>query len=217
MRPNFSNSNDRSSFNDSTNQLEWMVDWFMPQLHPFWKRILLEDRQSAMTGVEIARRILHKRGRTDVEVYLSPERYNCYSRSQNWIFLSEDVASSRSVLAAAIAAHEVGHALQPTVMLKIGGVLRTLPNYLLPILINLVSAFTLVTLLRILFTILAVGFARCFVFWIEIDASLSALRLLKQYKILGKQERKAARKFLLAAALSYLHPLKSTRTYTNFR
>ncbi|MEH2389668.1 MAG: zinc metallopeptidase [Nostoc sp.] len=45
---------------------------------------------------------------------------------------------------------------------------------------------------------------RWFVFLTEIHASFVALRLLKQYKVLSIQQQKAARKFLLACALTYL-------------
>jgi Zn-dependent membrane protease YugP len=42
------------------------------------------------------------------------------------------------------------------------------------------------------------------IFLIELQASWAALRLLKQHKILDARERRAARKFLFAAALTYL-------------
>jgi hypothetical protein len=248
-----------------------------------------------MTGTEVARIILHERGRTDVKVCLSQDNCNYYSPLLNWIGLSEDVAGSRSVIAAAIAAHEVGHALQPRVAEKIGSILRNSPIYNLQFLGELLMlrfriiqavelnyssnsniqgsnlsnklrlfqqklkryvelsqqhrspllsalailkgvctlliatirsliylafvillAIFLVVPLVVLFIVLAICCAlicRCFVFLTEIDASLSALRLLKQYKILDKYERKVARKFLLAAALTYLRSCNLDRLF----
>ncbi|MEG3838828.1 zinc metallopeptidase [Microcoleus sp. herbarium14] len=49
---------------------------------------------------------------------------------------------------------------------------------------------------------------RCFVFIKEINASLLALRLLKKYKILARRERREARRYLLAAGLTYLTYMK---------
>lgn len=55
----------------------------------------------------------------------------------------------------------------------------------------------------ILLSVLYEFIRRLLIFLNELDASLSALRLLKQYKILDRRERVAARKFLLAAGLTY--------------
>ena len=49
---------------------------------------------------------------------------------------------------------------------------------------------------------------RSFVFIKEINASLLALRLLKKYKILARRERREARRYLLAAGLTYLTYIK---------
>lgn len=124
MQSNFSENSDRSSFDGSTNQLERMVDELMPRLHPSWKRILLEDSQSEMTGAEVARTILREHGRTDVKICLSQDERNFYSPLLNWIGLSKDVGGSRSVIAIAIAAHEIGHALEPEFNDKLVSILR---------------------------------------------------------------------------------------------
>jgi uncharacterized protein len=68
---------------------------------------------SGLTGAEIARRILHHEGITDVKVeehqgFLS-DHYNPGSKS---LHLSPDVYHGSTAAAAGVAAHEVGHALQ---------------------------------------------------------------------------------------------------------
>lgn len=77
-----------------------------------------------LTGTEVALRILRELGRMDVKVCLIQGDQNCYSPMLNWVGLSENVAGSRSVLAAAIAAHEVGHALQFGFIEKLGRYLK---------------------------------------------------------------------------------------------
>lgn len=293
MQSNSFESRYHNNVDGSTNRLKGLVDELMPRLHSSWKHILLKDSQSEMSGAEVARTLLRERGRTDVKVCLSQYERNCYSLLLNWIGLSEDVAGSRSVIAAAIAAHEVGHALQQPAWEKIGGALRNTPFYyfstygslilslfeaakklipffrefkssqlsenqvpnqnfirnyqiyqvpkkfkrsrfseprhlkskrsrfinprhLLPLAIRSVKlGFNLlllpiallifvIFLVFFLLSIFCVLICRLLLVLLELHASWWALRLLKQYKILGIQEQRAARKFLLAAALTYL-------------
>ena len=69
--------------------------------------------QSGLTGREIALRILHHEGITDVTVHehqgFLSDHYNPGSKTLN---LSPAVYSGSSAAAAGVAAHEVGHALQ---------------------------------------------------------------------------------------------------------
>lgn len=66
-----------------------------------------------MSGADIARKMLRENGISDVEVVstrgMLTDHYNPQTKTVN---LSEAVYSSRSVAAAAVAAHECGHAIQ---------------------------------------------------------------------------------------------------------
>ncbi len=68
---------------------------------------------SGMTGAEIAVKMLRDSGITDVEVVptngMLTDHYNPQTKT---VSLSEGVYNSRSVAAAAVAAHECGHAIQ---------------------------------------------------------------------------------------------------------
>ena len=68
---------------------------------------------NGMTGAEIAMKMLHDNGIYDVQVTHTPghltDHYNPANKTVN---LSESVYSSNSIMAAAVAAHECGHALQ---------------------------------------------------------------------------------------------------------
>lgn len=69
--------------------------------------------ENGMTGREIAMKMLHDNGIYDVQVTHTPghltDHYNPANKTVN---LSESVYSSNSIMAAAVAAHECGHALQ---------------------------------------------------------------------------------------------------------
>lgn len=71
---------------------------------------------SGMTGAEVAMKMLHENGIYDVKVLptkgMLTDNYNPTNKTLN---LSESVYSSRSVAAAAVAAHECGHAVQHAV------------------------------------------------------------------------------------------------------
>ncbi len=68
---------------------------------------------SGRTGADVARAILDRNGLTDVQVLHTPgqlsDHYDPRNRTVN---LSDDVFGSASVAAVAVAAHEVGHAIQ---------------------------------------------------------------------------------------------------------
>ncbi len=68
---------------------------------------------SGMSGAEVARKMLSDAGIQDVQIVPSQgqlsDHYNPQNKSVN---LSPDVYSGRSVSAAAVAAHECGHAIQ---------------------------------------------------------------------------------------------------------
>ena len=68
---------------------------------------------TGMTGAEIAQKMLHENGIYDVKVVstsgMLTDHYNPVTKTVN---LSEGVYASRSVAAAAVAAHECGHAVQ---------------------------------------------------------------------------------------------------------
>lgn len=72
-----------------------------------------ERLSSGLTGKEIAEKMLHDNGIYDVQVVstsgMLTDHYNPATKTVN---LSEGVYSSNSVAAAAVAAHECGHAVQ---------------------------------------------------------------------------------------------------------
>lgn len=66
-----------------------------------------------MTGRQVAEKMLRDHGLTDVQVTCTPGRLtDHYNPTDKTVNLSESVYNSASVAAAAVAAHECGHAVQ---------------------------------------------------------------------------------------------------------
>ncbi len=88
----------------------WAVQATLQNRFKKYSKIPLRDR---MTGKEVAEKMLHENGIYDVEVISTrgqlTDHYNPLKKTIN---LSEPVYGSYSVAAAAVAAHETGHALQ---------------------------------------------------------------------------------------------------------
>lgn len=90
--------------------ISFLVQWNLKNKFEKYGKILLPNR---MTGKDIAIKMLHDNGIYDVRVISTPgqltDHYNPVDKTVN---LSEDVYNDCSVAAAAVAAHECGHALQ---------------------------------------------------------------------------------------------------------
>lgn len=69
--------------------------------------------RNGMSGAEIAQKMLDDNGITDVRVISTPGRLtDHYNPADKTVNLSEAVYNQRNAAAAAVAAHEVGHAVQ---------------------------------------------------------------------------------------------------------
>ncbi len=78
-----------------------------------FKKYSQEALSNGLSGAEIAQRMLDAHGITDVRIEsVSGKLTDHYNPMQKTVNLSPDVYSGRSVSAAAVAAHEVGHAVQ---------------------------------------------------------------------------------------------------------
>jgi Zn-dependent membrane protease YugP len=90
--------------------LSWVVSWVLKSKFKKYSKILVDN---GMSGRDVAERMLRDHGITDVRVesvqgHLT-DHYNPVNKTIN---LSPDVYNGRSISAAAVAAHECGHAVQ---------------------------------------------------------------------------------------------------------
>lgn len=83
------------------------------QLKSKFKKYSKIPIDSGLSGAEVATKMLHDNGIYDVKIISTPGKLtDHYNPSNKTVNLSQAVYGSRSVAAAAIAAHECGHAIQ---------------------------------------------------------------------------------------------------------
>jgi hypothetical protein len=189
----------------------WLVSSRLKNKFEKYSKLQLNN---GMSGAEIAEKMLADHGITDVTVISTPGRLtDHYNPADKTVNLSEAVYNQRNAAAAAVAAHECGHAVQhatayswlelrsqlvPVVNIAsnyvqwilIGGIfmMRSFPNLLL-IGIVLFAATTL-------FSIITLP--------VEYDASNRALAWLENKNMLTRDEQAGAKDALKWAARTYV-------------
>lgn len=189
---------------------------------PIWAQMKVKSAYSkysqipttaGMTGSQIARRILDANGLSNVAVVETPgvlsDHYNPMTKT---VHLSSENYHRHSVAGAAVAAHEVGHAIQDKegyaalrirhalvpvvnissrmawVFILIGIIVSTLPSFLLIGIILMAAGvvFQIVTLP------------------VEFNASSRAMDQMISLGLIGNTEERDAKKVLNAAAMTYV-------------
>ena len=88
----------------------WLVQWNLKRKFAKYSKIPIGN---GMTGKDVAELMLRENGITDVQVRaVNGTLTDHYNPANHTISLSEPVYASNSVAAAAVAAHETGHAIQ---------------------------------------------------------------------------------------------------------
>lgn len=88
----------------------WFIQYRLKSKFEHYSKLHL---QNGMSGAEIATKMLQDNGIYDVKVISTPGRLtDHYNPMDKTVNLSEAVYSQRNAAAAAVAAHEVGHAVQ---------------------------------------------------------------------------------------------------------
>mgnify|MGYP001528368144 CR=1 FL=1 len=153
---------------------------------------------SGMTGKDVAEKMLHDNGIYDVRVTSTPgmltDHYNPANKTVN---LSEGVYGSNSVAAAAVAAHECGHAVQHA---RAYAPLK-MRSALVPVVQFSSSIMTWVLLAGILLMTTLFSFITLPV---EINASQRALVWLSKAGITNSYNHHAAEDALRSAAYTYV-------------
>jgi uncharacterized protein len=169
---------------------------------------------AGMTGAQVARTILDRNGLGDVPVQVSPggALSDHYDPRKKALFLSEPVYQPATVAAAAVAAHETGHALQDSqgyVPLKLRSamfpaVAIASSTWIWLLIIGaLLGALNLVALALIVYAV-AVAF-HIVTLPVEFNASRRAAGQLRELGIVAAgAEQAGVQKVLTAAALTYV-------------
>lgn len=183
-----------------------------------YKKFSEVKNSKGMSGVEAAQEILKRNGLDNVYVvetrgYLSDH----FDPGQNVVRLSSAVYHGKSLSSVAIAAHEVGHAIQ----FKEGNFFMKLRKFIFPV-VALSSKFGYIAILiGAIFGIMqlfwlgivmlfAILFFQLVTLPVEFDASRKALVNLEKCNILLSDEKRGASKVLEAAALTYVAGLVTT-------
>jgi uncharacterized protein len=187
-----------------------VVQWWLKRTFARFSQVQIA---ASIPGAQVARQILDSNGLQEVPVEVSPggALSDHYDPRKKALFLSEPVYSPPTVAAAAVAAHETGHALQdqaryaplrirstiyPAVafassawiwLLLLGAVLGAL---------NLVALALLLYAVAVLFHIVTLP--------VEFNASRRASKQLRELGIVGATEQEGVNKVLTAAALTYV-------------
>ncbi len=194
--------------------VSWLVSSRLKSKFEHYSKVHLRN---GMSGAEIAQKMLEDHGIYDVKVISTPGRltdhYNPVDKTVN---LSEAVYNQRNAAAAAVAAHEVGHAVQHATAYE----WLTMRSKLVPVVSVasgmsqwvIIGGLVLMATSNIGFTValtglglMSLGVLFSFITLpVEYDASNRALVWLKTKGMLGQQEMEGAQDSLKWAARTYV-------------
>ncbi|RKL67568.1 Zn-dependent protease [Salipaludibacillus neizhouensis] len=186
--------------------------WASSRVKSTYRKYSQVASSSGMTGAEVARKILNDNGIYDVTIEpVKGQLSDHYDPRKKVVRLSEHNYYGNSIAGAAVAAHEVGHAMQDaeaysflrlrstlvpvasfgsnsSIFLIIGGILLTQPSLVLVgiIFMSFAVLFQLVTLP------------------VEFNASNRAMEQIVSTGVIRNNEEKETKKVLNAAALTYV-------------
>lgn len=165
-----------------------------------------------LTGKEVAEKILEMNGLSNVKVgQIGGSLTDHYDPRNKTISLSNDIYNNTSISACAVAAHEVGHAIQDKEKYSML-VFRTKIVPLVNFTSRLSTAFVFLGFLLEFMDLITIGaillsvglFFQLVTLPVEFDASNRAKEELKKCGLIEKQDTKGANKVLKAAAFTYV-------------
>lgn len=171
-----------------------------------------KQNSGKLTGKEVAEKILEMNGLSNVKVgRINGSLTDHYDPRNKTISLSDGIYNSNSISACAVAAHEVGHAIQDKEhysMLVFRSKLVPVVNFtsrLSSILVFSGFIFDLFNFITIGAILLTVGlFFQLITLPVEFDASKRAKEELQKCGLIEKQDTNGATKVLKAAAFTYI-------------
>ncbi|WP_407268683.1 zinc metallopeptidase [Radiobacillus sp. PE A8.2] len=186
--------------------------WAQSKVKSTYKKYSKIATSSYMTGAQVARKILDENGLYQVSIEETKGTLSDhYDPRKKVVRLSSDNYHGHSMAAAAIAAHEVGHAIQDAeeyAFLRFRHALVPVANlgsnfsYIL-IIAGFIMSLPGLTLAGIVFMSFAVIF-QLVTLPVEFDASNRAMGQLVSSGIIRNNEERQTKKVLNAAALTYV-------------
>jgi hypothetical protein len=188
------------------------------RLHSAYRRFSQLASKRGITGAKAARLLLDRNGMANVEIFeASGQMSDHFDPRRRAVFLSREVAFGNSIAAIAIAAHEVGHAIQNRVDYHF----FRLRMFIVGMTGFATSASSIFFLLGLCLAgpisewllILAIALYLVFIFFqlvtlpVEFDASGRAKKEIIKHGLIEPDELKPVRTMLNAAALTYVAAL----------
>lgn len=190
---------------------------FLPILATIYVRIsysrnLKKQSSKGLTGYDVARKILDENGLNDlIIVETNGTLSDHYDPSRKVIRLSKDVYHGTSVASNAVAAHEVGHAIQDKegyTFMRIRSAIFPIVNILSNISYYVILIGFLAELLELIWLgIIFVGagvFFQIITLPVEINASKRAKNELDRLNMVSPEDKDGVKNMLTAAALTYV-------------
>ena len=189
----------------------WLVQWRLKSVFAKYSKVLAPG---GLTGAQIAEKMLKDNHLYDVKVTCIPGQLtDHYDPTKKTVNLSEEVYRNNSVAAAAVAAHECGHAVQhgeEYAPLKLRSALVPAVNISSKLsMIVIIIGLVLIQTFPALFWVGIAMFAMVFLFSlitlpVEFNASHRALAWLKSSNSLSDTEIAQAKEALGWAASTYV-------------
>ena len=196
--------------------VSWLVSSRLKSKFEYYSKVSLRN---GMSGAEIAEKMLHDHGIFDVKVISTPGRLtDHYNPMDKTVNLSEAVYNQRNAAAAAVAAHEVGHAVQHaqayswltmrSKMVPVVNISSSMSQWLIMVglVLGLASKSPIgfyVAVAGLILMAIATSFS-FITLPVEYDASNRALAWLKNKNMVSQQEYAGAEDSLKWAARTYV-------------
>nr|WP_082684127.1 zinc metallopeptidase [Lentibacillus amyloliquefaciens] len=185
--------------------------WAQSNVKSTYKKYSKVATSSGMTGADVARKILNDNGIHDVEVRETKGTLSDhYHPKKKTVNLSSDNFHGQSMASSAIAAHEVGHAIQDAqdyaflrFRSSLAPIAATGSNMAIFLIIGGMIFSQGLFLLGIIFFSAAVLF-QLVTLPVEFDASNRAMAQMVSTGIIRNNEERPTKKVLNAAALTYV-------------
>ena len=183
-----------------------------------YKKYKQIENKNKLSGFEVARKILDENGLEKIYIVEAPgELTDHYDPTQKVVRLSTDIFHGETIAAAAVAAHECGHAIQDKenyAFLRIRASLVPIVNlitYAAYILFAASMIFQIFDLMPVAFVSVLFGLVfQLITLPVEFDASKRALIQLEKLELVDKKEHEGTQKMLRSAAMTYVASVVSS-------
>ncbi|GIO28441.1 zinc metallopeptidase [Ornithinibacillus bavariensis] len=186
--------------------------WAQSRVKSTYNKYSKVSTSSMMTGAQVARKILDDNGLYNVEIHETRGMLtDHYDPRKKAVFLSSGIYHGQSMASSAVAAHEVGHAIQDAesyAFLRFRSALVPIANFGSNISIFLIIVGFILNVME-LATVGVVFMGAAVLFQlvtlpVEFDASNRAMAQLVSTGVIRNNEERETKKVLSAAAMTYV-------------